>query len=107
LQEVERKKGQMLDQGAVQVRPPTADDVGSLRRLFVDATDDACLRMASAAGALVAVADGEVVGIASCDASDQVAVFVAAGWRARGVGRLLALAMGRPAAATAVLGDVA
>jgi hypothetical protein len=107
LQKVEGKKDQMSEQGAVQVRPAAIDDVGGLRRLFLDASGEACVRMASTDGALVAVADGEIVGIASCDASDQVAVFVAAGWRGHGVGRLLAEAMGRPSAATAVLGDVA
>jgi GNAT superfamily N-acetyltransferase len=107
LQKVERKKDQMSEQGAVQVRLATAADVGGLQRLFNDASGEACVRMAATDGALVAVADGEIVGIASCDASDQVAVFVAAAWRGRGVGRLLANAMGRPSAATAVLGDVA
>jgi GNAT superfamily N-acetyltransferase len=82
-------------------------DVAELRRLFADASGETCVRLASTPGAAVAVVDGEIVGVASCDASEQAAVFVAADWRGRGVGRLLALAMGRPAAATAVLGDVA
>ena len=96
----------MSEQGMVKVRPATSDDVAALRGLFGQASGDACRRLATS-GAFLAVAGDEVVGVGDCDECDQAAVFVAPGWRGRGIGRLLADALGRPAEATAVLGDVA
>ena len=104
------------------VRPVRMDDVSALRRLFVDATADECGRMASDAdGALVALDDDVVVGVARWhrigggdDREAEVAVFVAEPWRGRGVGaQLIADAQRRAAAeglsvsASTMLGDAA
>ena len=98
----------MSEQGVVvEVRPAAPSDVTALRGLFGEASGETCLRLATSGGVLVAVAGDEVVGVGDCDECGQAAVFVAAGWRGRGVGRRLASALGRPAAKTAVLGDVA
>ena len=104
------------------VRPVREDDAAALRRLFVGSTAAACRQLAhDASGALVA-SDGRglVVGVArwhrigDAGGEAEVAVFVAEGWRGRGVGSQLAAAAERLAGASGLtvststtLGDAA